>query len=156
MKTMLNPQGRIDPAAFRDSALILIVIGAILSLLPLVQPALTLLSFISLVLIYPWTVIWVKRFHDAGKSGSMFLVVLVLWLIAGVAANFFITRRFVPAAPPVDPHNMMASITAQMQATALPNTIVSVANALFFVFIGNALLKSDPEPNAYDPPPHMR
>jgi uncharacterized membrane protein YhaH (DUF805 family) len=110
-----------------------------------------MLSFLSLALIYPWIVIWVKRFHDAGKSGSMYLVVIVLWLIAGAAANFFVTRRFVPPQPPVDPHNLLASVTAQMQANALPGTIVSVVIALTFVLVGNAVLRSDPAPNAFGP-----
>jgi uncharacterized membrane protein YhaH (DUF805 family) len=151
MKTMLNPQGRIDPVTFRNAAMILIVVGAILSLVPLVLPALTVLSFVSVVLIYPWLVIWVKRFHDAGKSGAMFLVVLVLWLIASLAANVFITRRFASSATPVDPRNVMAGIAAQMRSTAIPGTIVSVAIALAFVLVGNALLRPDPELNAYGP-----
>ncbi len=148
---MFNPRGRIDPVAFRNAALVLIVIGAILSLLPLVQPALTMLSLLSLALIYPWIVIWVKRLHDAGKSGGMFVGVLLLWLVAGVAANLLITRRFVPPQPPVDPHHIVASMTAQMRASALPGTIVSVVLALIFVLAGNALLRSDPESNAYGP-----
>jgi uncharacterized membrane protein YhaH (DUF805 family) len=152
MNTMLNPEGRIDPVAFRETAFILIAIGAIISLLPQVAPSLALWSFISLVLVYPWIVIWVKRFHDAGKSGWMFLLVLALWMGAGAAANFFITRRFVPDLPPADPNHLMASVTAQMQATALPNTIVSAIISLVFVLVVNALLKSDPGPNAYDIP----
>jgi hypothetical protein len=147
MKTMLNPQGRLDPVTFRNAAMILIAIGAIFSLLPVVQPALTMLSFLSLVLIYPWIVIWVKRLHDAGKSGWMFLGVLVLWVVVGQAANFFIVRRFVPPQPPVDPHNLLASVTAQMQANALPGTAVSVIIALAFVLLANALLRSSPQSN---------
>ena len=159
MNTLLNPQGRIGPVTFRNAAMILIAIGAILSLLPLALPALTALSFVSLVLIYPWVVIWVKRLHDAGKSGWLFLVVLVLYLIASFAASLFISAQFAPAqAPVVDPADlsvMMANMAAQAQATALPSAIVSVVVSLAFVFAGNALLKSDPAPNEYGPP-HAR
>ena len=159
MNTMLNPQGRIGPVTFRNAAMILIAIGAILTLLPLALPALTALSFVSLVLIYPWVVIWVKRLHDAGKSGWMFVIVLVLYLIANFASGQFISAQFAPAQAPVaDPTDfsaVMASMTAQMQATALPSAIVSVVVSLAFVFAGNALLRSDPAPNAYDLP-HAR
>ena len=159
MNTMLNPQGRIGPVTFRNAAMILIAVGAILSLLPLALPALTALSFVSLVLIYPWVVIWVKRLHDAGKSGWMFVVVLVLYLIASFASSYFISAQFAPAQAPVanpaDLSAAMASMTAQMQAAALPNAIVSVVISLAFVFAGNALLRSDPAPNVYDVP-HKR
>jgi len=158
MKTLFDPEGRIDPATFRDAALILIGIGAVLSLLPLAAPSLALLSLASLLLLYPWGVIWVKRFHDSGKSGWMFLIVLVLWIAVGAGARTLITGRFGPAQGP-RPTNLseaMATMTTTMQATALPGTIVSVILALAFVLIGNALLKSDPGPNAYDPPAHLR
>jgi uncharacterized membrane protein YhaH (DUF805 family) len=156
MNTMLNPQGRIGPVAFRNAALILIAIGAILALLPLALPALTALSFVSLVLIYPWVVIWVKRLHDAGKSGWLFLVVLVLYLTASFGSSYFISTQFAPAqtpaANPGDLSAVMASMAAQAQAVALPSAIVSVLVSLAFVFAGNALLRSDPAPNEYDLP----
>lgn len=153
METIFNPFGRIGPTKFRNTAIILIAVGAAFSLLPLIRPELTLLSFASLLLFYPWLVIWVKRFHDAGKSGKFFLAVLVVWLAVGFAVNHFIVARFVPAPPPVDPHFVMASIKAQMQANALPGTIASVIISLAFVLILNEELKSEPGENAYGPPP---
>src|SRR3954468_15564352 len=152
MQTIFNPFGRIGPTAFRNNALILLAIGACLSLLPWVRPDMALLSFASMLLFYPWLVIWVKRFHDAGKSGKFFLVVLVLWLIAGFAGNRFIVSRFV-VAPPIDPQFVIASMKAQMQANALPGTIVSVIISLAFALVINEELKSDPAENAYGPPP---
>jgi uncharacterized membrane protein YhaH (DUF805 family) len=152
METILNPFGRIGPVTFRNVALILIATGAMFSLLPLVRPDMALLSFASLLFFYPWLVIWVKRFHDAGKSGKMFLVVLVAWLITGVAVNRFVVARFIPTPPPVDPHFVMASISAQMQANALPGTIASVLISLAFVIFINEELKSEPGENAYGPP----
>ncbi len=153
MDAFLNPFGRIGPTAFRNAALILIAIGACLGLLPWVRPDMALLSFANLLLIYPWVAIWVKRFHDAGKSGKLFLGVLAVWLIVGFAANRLIVSRFVPAPPPVDPHFIMASIMAQMHANALPGTIVSVILSLAFALVINEELKSDPAENAYGPPP---
>jgi uncharacterized membrane protein YhaH (DUF805 family) len=152
MEIFLKPSGRIGPAIFRNAALILIAIGAAFSLLPWLRPDMALLSFASLLLFYPWLVIWVKRFHDAGKSGKMFIAVLVLWLIAGYAANRFVVSRFVDL-PPVDPHFVMASMAAQMHANALPGTIVAVILALAFALVINEELKSDPGENAYGPPP---
>ncbi len=155
MKTFLSPQGRIGPATFRNAAILLIVIGALLSLLPLLSTALMALSFISLLLIYPWIVIWVKRFHDAGKSGWLFLVVFVLWLIVSMVAGAYISAQYAPALDmtgSTDFSAMMAAVGEQTRATLIPSTIASVIISLVFVLGGNALLKSDPAPNAYGPP----
>ncbi len=157
MKNLFDPEGRIGPDAFLGSAMILIAIGAVFSLLPLVMGSLWL-SFISLVLLYPWTVIWVKRFHDAGKSGWMFLLVFVLWLAVSFGASHFISGQFAPepVVQPTDFSSAMAMASERAQAIAIPGTIVSAIISILFVLGGNALLKSDPGPNAYDPPPHLR
>src|SRR3954468_1787570 len=152
MQTIFNPFGRIGPITFRNTALILLAIGACLSLLPWLRPDMALLSIASLLLFYPWLVIWVKRFHDAGKSGKFFLVVLALWLIAGYAGNRFIVSRFV-VAPPIDPKFIWASVRAQMHANAVAGTIVSLIISLAFALVINEELKSDPAENAYGPPP---
>jgi uncharacterized membrane protein YhaH (DUF805 family) len=152
LETILNPSGRIGPVTFRNAALVLILIGALFSILPYFRPDLALISFASLLLLYPWVVIWVKRFHDAGKPGSRFLIVLVAWLVAGVAANHFLVSRFVPNPPPIDPNFIWLSMQAQMQANALPGTIVSTLLSLGFALVVNEELKSDPGENAYGPP----
>jgi uncharacterized membrane protein YhaH (DUF805 family) len=156
MKAMFDPEGRLDPVSFRDAALILIAVGAVLSLLPLAAPSLTMLSFASFVLIYPWAVIWVKRLHDAGKPGWMFLIPLLLWLAINAAARSIVGRQFA-LAQDVNPTNLseaLAIATERIQATALPSTIASVIISLVIVFVGNALLKPAPGPNRYDPPSH--
>ena len=33
-----------------------------------------LAGIVSFALIYPWIVIWIKRYHDGGKSGWMSLL----------------------------------------------------------------------------------
>jgi len=152
MQTFLNPFGRIDPVTFRNAALVLIATGAFLGLLPLINPGLAIVSFASMVLIYPWVVIWIKRFHDAGKSGAMFFAVFVPWLVTGILANQFIVKRFVDV-PPVDPNFIWASMVAQLQASALAATISGAIISLAFTLVVNEELKSDPAENAFGPPP---
>jgi uncharacterized membrane protein YhaH (DUF805 family) len=151
MQTVLNPFGRLGPVAFRNAALVLIAIGACFSLIPLINPGLAALSFCGVLLLYPSIVIWVKRFHDAGKSGWWFLAVFAGQLVAGVVANRFIVARFVPPPPPVDPNFIWQSMVAQMQANAIPNTISSVIISLAFILVINEELKSDPQENKYGP-----
>jgi len=152
METILNPSGRIGPVTFRNAALLPILAGSLLSILPYFRPDLAMISFASLLLFYPWLVIWVKRFHDAGKSGSLFWAVLAVWLVAGVLANQFLVTLFVPEPPPIDPNFIWLSMQAQMQANALPATLISAVIALGFVLVVNEELKSDPGENAYGPP----
>ena len=153
MGTIFNPFGRIGPVTFRNTVLVLILIGAWLSLMPLINPGLAALSFAAVLLLYPSIVIWVKRFHDAGKSGWWFLAVFVAQIIASVVVNRFIIARFLPPPPPVDPNFLWQSMVAQMRASALPSTISGVIISLAFALVINEELKSDPLENAYGPPP---
>jgi uncharacterized membrane protein YhaH (DUF805 family) len=146
--------GRIGPVAFRNAAIVLILVGAGFSLLPLALPALTFWSYLSLLLIYPWAVIWVKRLHDAGKSGKWFLAIVAAWFAVGAAAGWFISNRFAPAMPAKpDPAAIWALMAERMQAIALPNTIASVVIALAFALVINEELKSEPRENTYGAPP---
>lgn len=153
MGTIFNPFGRIGPVKFRNTVIVLILIGACLSLMPLINPGLAALSFGGILLLYPSIVIWVKRLHDAGKSGWWFLVIFAAQLIISLAVNRFIIARFMPAPPPVDPHFIWQSMVAQMRANALPSTISGVIISLAFALVINEELKSQPEENAYGPPP---
>ncbi len=153
---MFNPKGRLRASGFQTAALILIAIGAIFSILPVVNPALATLGIVSLVLIYPWVVIWVKRLHDAGKSGWLFLAVLVVWLIVSFAASAWISAQFGPPPDPnapTDLETIMATMGETARATAVPSTIASVVISVVFVVGLNAILKGDVGPNAYGPPP---
>jgi uncharacterized membrane protein YhaH (DUF805 family) len=153
MDTLFNPMGRIGPAAFRNAAIILIVIGACLGLLPVAAPALTFWTYLAMLLIYPWAVIWVKRFHDAGKSGKWFLAVFVAWLAVGSLASWFISTRFAPAMPAKpEPSQIWALMAARIQAVALPGAIASAVISLAFALVINEELKSDPSENGYGPP----
>ena len=152
-EAMLVPGGRIGPAAFRNAYLVLIAIGVGIQLVPLVWPSL-LIGFLGLVMLYPSAVLWVKRFHDAGKSGWWFLAVFAATIAAGLAANHFIIERFAPAIiPGSSAAEVFAQAAARMQAVAIPSAIVSTVISLAFVFIINEELKSDPNENQYGPPP---
>ncbi len=150
MQTFFSPMGRIGPVTFRNAALILIAIGAAISLMPLVAPQLAMFTFASLVLLYPWAVIWVKRLHDAGKSGKLFLAILAAWWVVSAIASWFISSQYgTPMVPPTDPaeranFSVVAAMTEQMVAVALPATIANVMISLAFALLINEQLKSVP------------
>lgn len=155
---LLNPQGRISRGAFLKSGLILIAVAFVLSLLALVNPIVsTIATLVSLLLIYPWVVIWVKRLHQANTSGWMFLLILLLYVIAimvlSVVLILTLTPDFFTAAASGDQAAAQAASMEMQQRIMFPAAICSAIVSLVFLFLGNALLKSEPGPNRFGPPP---
>ncbi|WP_440957279.1 DUF805 domain-containing protein [Oceanicaulis sp. LC35] len=161
--SMFSANGRMAPADFQKAGLILVAITFVLGLSPLILPvAVTLLvSVISLVLIYPWVCIWSQRLHDAGKSGWLFLAILVAWLVVGYVGSQTVssifageaTRMVANAMETGNPDAMMQASEAASKATALPGSVMNALIAIGFIFAGNAILKQDPQENRYGPVP---
>jgi len=91
---LFSPSGRIGPGQFMSGVTVLVVISLVLQLLPIFIPALLLLNIIGLVLIWCWVVIWVKRYHDGGKSGWMCLIPIVVWIIVGAIVGVVLAGMF--------------------------------------------------------------
>lgn len=150
--------GRIGPADFQKAAIVLIVISAILSLLPLINMSLSMLGIVGLILIWPWIAIWTKRYHDAGKSGWMMLVPFVVMIILSIVAS-----QVVNVIAPIDTSaaeaaaasgDFMAIIQSSLEAAKpqiLPSTVGNVIVSLAVVFVFNSMIKSDPEENRFGP-----
>lgn len=156
----LNPNGRLGPADFQKSALILIGISFVLSILPAISLAFSFLGIIGLLLIYPWVCLWSKRLHDAGQSGWMTLVVVLVWIVVGWITGSIVGMMFagdvaasMSGADPQDFGSMMSAITQASRATIIPSAIVNAGVAVGFVYVANMILKSDPGDNQYGPPP---
>ncbi|EAP88905.1 MAG: DUF805 domain-containing protein [Oceanicaulis sp.] len=162
--SMMSANGRMAPADFQKAGLILIAISFVLALTPLVLPvvlASLLTIIVGLALIYPWACIWSKRLHDAGRSGWMFLVVLVIWIVLGLIVNQIVAtifggeaaRMMVAAMETGNPDAMMQASKAATQATALPSAVLNAIVGFGVIFAGNAILKQDPQENRYGPVP---
>ena len=116
---------------------------------------------VSLALIYPWVCIWSKRLHDAGKSGWLFLVALVVWFVLLMIVNQIVTvmfggesaRMMAAAMETGNPDAIMQASEASSQATAVPSAILSALVSIGMIFGANAILKQDPEENRYGPVP---
>ncbi len=157
----LSPKGRIGPAAFQQAAIVLIVIGFVINILPMFSMGLgMILGLVGLVLVWPWLCIWIKRLHDAGKSGWMVLLVIVVLIILNVISSQLVNRitGFDQAAMQEAMVNAKGGFMGMISASAemskdmiLPRAIASVVVGLIVVFGGNMLLKSDPEENQYGP-----
>ena len=96
---LFSPSGRIGPGQFMSGVNLLVIISFVLALLPIFVPVLGVLGIISLVLIWCWIVIWVKRYHDGGKSGWMCLIPIIVWIVIGIIAGMILPKMFAdPAA----------------------------------------------------------
>ena len=169
---LFSPSGRISSSEFMRGAIILIVIGAVLQLLNLVSVKLGMgLGFtVGLVTIWCWVVLWVKRFHDADKSGWMSLVVILAWLVIAWIASLLLMPMFAGdaaqqatemsaamegAAESGDVGAIwsmaMESAAVQAKKTAIPSAIMGAVVAGAVAYVGNMLIKHDPNDNQYGP-----
>ena len=161
--SMMSANGRMAPADFQKAGLVLVAISFVLGLFPLFLPLILagVIGLLSLVLIYPWVCIWSKRLHDAGKSGWLTLVVIVVWIVLGMIANQIVsmifggeaTRMMAAAMETGNPDAIMQASQAASQATALPTAILNALVSVAMIFGGNAILQQDPQENRYGPVP---
>ena len=161
--SMMSANGRMAPADFQKAGLVLVAISFVLGLFPLFLPLVLagVIGLLSLVLIYPWVCIWSKRLHDAGKSGWLTLVVIVVWFVLGMIASQIVstifggeaTRMMAAAMETGNPDAIMQASQAASQATALPTAILNAVVSVAMIFGGNAILQQDPQENRYGPVP---
>ncbi len=153
-------KGRINGSIFQKGAFILIAIGAVLTLITYFVPGLTIiLSLLSLVLIWPWLALWIKRFHDAGKSGWMSLLALIVWGLFSWVGSLVVN-----IIKPIDEDMVqeamtsgnLAAIIEAFTLAARPQFFLALASSiivsLLVVFLFNAIIKSDPEENQFGNP----
>jgi len=92
---LFSPSGRINSGDFMRGVTLIVVVTLVLGLLPIISPALALLNIVTLVFIWCWVVLWVKRYHDGGKSGWMCLIPIIIYLIVGGIVSFLVSQSFV-------------------------------------------------------------
>jgi uncharacterized membrane protein YhaH (DUF805 family) len=152
-------KGRISPAQFLKGAIILIVINLIINILPLVSLSFALMAMpVGLLFAWMWLSLWSKRLHDAGKSAWMVLLVLLVSIgidFASTRLVYMITgfdQATVTAAAQAAGTDVLGAMKASIEASkpiVLPGAIASAISTFIVVFLGNKVLKSDPEENQY-------
>lgn len=168
MELYLSPNGRIDQSTYWRGVITLFVVSAVLSAVSAyVSP---FIGFLGIVVIWPWIVLHVKRFHDAGKTGWITVAMVVLAIIVSLVAStllfgiFGVNTAAMQEQMMRDMEDMQASGDAgammayameqskQMaQKQLLPN-IVGTAIVTGVVGFVMSLFKSDPNENQYGAP----
>ena len=159
LSTYLSPAGRMSPSDFKKSALILIVVGVLFSIPELlgIKSNSVLASIVSFALYYSWIVIWIKRYHDGGKSGWMCFLPIVVYLMATIilAMTMFgdeiivLFEAFSTGASQADTEKMAEEMVAGKEMMGLlANTALSAVVALGF---NQYLISNDDHENQYGP-----
>ncbi len=126
-----------------------------------------------IVAIYCWIALFIKRFHDGGKSGWLCLVpglvfVFGAWIISAVVPPMFAPELYNNMQTAMEDVLMSGGDFASvMSATmeiskeygepmakkiALPQSVILAIWSLVVAFLSNALIKHDPKKNQYDNP----
>ena len=159
LNTFLSPAGRMNPNDFKKSALTLIVIGVIFSIPELLgmDSLGALAGIVSIALLYPWIVIWIKRYHDGGKSGWSSLLPIIVYLLATIILMMTmlgdgfmaIIEASSTGASQADTEKMAEEMVAGKEMMILlANTALSVIVALGF---NQYLISNDDHENQYGP-----
>ena len=161
---LFSPSGRIGPAAYMRGIIIYAVIGFIMTVLAAAVPALAVLAIpVSLVLLYIFIALGIKRSHDAGKSGWMVLTHILLSWGVGALVGFVVAMITGVSAGDMFGAAMSGDTEAVEAATAATQTLSyglisgvgSVVTALVTGYLVNMFNKQDPGDNQYGPAPVM-
>lgn len=168
LNLLFSPTGRINAAAFLKASYVLIALGFIINCMPAISYELSsLINLLGLVLIWCWVVIFVKRLHDANKSGWVSLApiiafVVLLFIASQLVATLFggdLVKEMEAASLEAAENGSISDIMRVTmeyakplaQKLAIPSAVSQAVVSLVIVLITNAALKSDPNNNQYGP-----
>jgi|TARA_R100000455_G_C6264280_1_gene119528 uncharacterized membrane protein YhaH (DUF805 family) len=148
---LLKFEGRIGPNSLWQGAIVILIVMVLLQLLGFLLGFLGMIFYLlTIALIYPLFCIYAKRFHDAGKPAIWTLAVLAGMIVAYMILNTLMAPFYMSNA--VAAANSGAVYTMTFTALLVGWIITAVVH-LGAAFVVNQVLKSDPAPNAYGPPP---
>ena len=165
---LFSPSGRINAAQFMQGAYVLIALGFVINVFPLISFQIgSILSIVGLALIWCWIALFIKRFHDAGKSGWLCLVPIVIFIIGSMVLGSVLSNMFagdlvaemetaVEAATEAGSFADIMKITMEMgveisKKTALPVSIATAALSFIVAYAVNMKLKGDEGDNQFGP-----
>ena len=169
MELFLTPNGRIDQPTYWRAVLILLGISAALSVASAFVS--TFIGFLSLLFIWPWIAVHVKRFHDSGKTGWITVAMVVLAFVVSLVCGMVLPGLFgvdavalqedmmreIERSSSGDPASAMAAAMQASQKIAQAQLLPSVLSTAVVTGVVGAVMgainKTDPNDNQYGPGP---
>lgn len=170
-KLLFSPEGRIGPSEFIKGAVILLALNFVLWLGWFVNLPIALLAgLIALMTIYCWACLFTKRFHDAGRTGWLFIAVMAAFLVLSFIVFPMIVGLLIPpdaelitkaeelkqmqqdmagTSNPEDLGLLLGGMFELYQSIAMRQAIVFFLSGAALAFGVNKLLNRDPEPNRW-------
>jgi uncharacterized membrane protein YhaH (DUF805 family) len=159
---LFSPSGRIGPGQFMSGYTVVIVASLVLGLLPIFVPALAMLSILGLVLFWCTIVLWIKRYHDGGKTGWMCLIPIIVTAVIGGIASTVLAGMFVDPdaaaalaeAAEAGDFGALFGAAGKGGMTTMGAIIVNVVGAVISYVIAmvfNNMIKHDAHDNQYGP-----
>lgn len=156
---LFSPSGRINPSEFMRGAIILIVLGFVFSVpeaLGMKGAIPVITGLLSFILLYPWVVIWIKRYHDAGKSGWMSLIPIIIYIVAAVVLMMVMLgdefmAMFQAASEGASQAETEAMAEGMAEGKQIPLLIGTTVLSAAVAFLFNSLIKRDDHENQYGP-----
>ena len=172
MNLLFSPSGRLAPGPFMTGAIVLSVLLFVVKVLPLVSVSVAgIAGIIGLVLIYCWFALFIKRYHDAGKTGWLALIPLAIIVPLGLFVEGWVQGLVAPetvaatealAAEAMESGGFGGLFEAgeEIQAlgaelareTALAVAITRGLMAFSVAWLFNRFTQHDPTPNQYGAP----
>jgi uncharacterized membrane protein YhaH (DUF805 family) len=153
---LFSPNGRINSAEFMKGAIILTVLGGLLSLPGNMgmEGIGTVLGALTLLLAFPWVVIWIKRYHDGGKSGWMCLIPIIVYgillmVVMGVLLGGEFSQMMEMMRSGASEGEIDAFTEGMLKGKGVPMTIAGMVTSLVVAFLFNAMIKRDDHENQF-------
>lgn len=163
---LFSPKGRIGPQDLTKGLMIIALINAVLTIIPMFSYALgSVLSIASIVLLFPIFCLLIKRSHDANKSGWMSIVWFILYLlIVGVISYMAQKFSMGDLGVQMEEASLAAAEEGDLSAifgvaaefgpkiakkTALPTALAGLVGTYIYAFILNMILKTHEGENQY-------
>ncbi|PHS35116.1 MAG: hypothetical protein COA91_13610 [Robiginitomaculum sp.] len=141
---LFSPNGSIGSAEFMRAGFILVAIAALLGVVAYLMPQMSdPLGYLQFLLLYPWAVIWIKRLRDGGKSGWMFLVYLLIYVVLAIIAFLIVGGGEImklsmeAASEGMGKDEMTAKAEAIARSIQIPSMIVGAIVSLIILYIGD-------------------
>jgi len=108
-----SSHGRLGRRAFWSAAFGLIVANLMLSVMPMLGAVCTLL------MLWPWTCLLIKRLHDQGRSGALAMVPVALSAASGMLSMMAGVLTFTPGGAGLPVLALLAPATGVLGLTGL-------------------------------------